>query len=1174
MKIKIHMMKQPIFITIIIIALLQTGVINAQSFSLITADTGAFIHYRGNETVVNTAIDMLIDDSRFVCTTPFTKINEPTDKSIIIGIPNREPWLCELLEHYKLDYKTLANQWEAYRIIDVGNHLFVLGSDPRGTAYGVLEFSRQIGVSPWVWWADVKPQRRNQVSYTGDDAVHAPSVQYRGIFLNDEDWALMPWSTRTYEPTTQVGAIGPETYSRIFELLLRLRANTIWPAMHECSIPFFQVEGNKQAAEKYGIVLSTSHAEPMMRTNTGEWDNNKYGPFNFLTNQKHVLSYWEERVKQLTHTENIYTIGMRGIHDGRMQGVQTLDEETQVLYQVIEEQRDMLRRNNSGKNIVDIPQIFIPYKEVLEAYDNGLKLPDDVTLVWCDDNHGYIMRQSNVQEQKRSGGAGVYYHVSYWGKPHDYLWLGSTQPGLIYAEMKRAWDNGARKLWILNVGDIKPNEYLTEFFLDMAWDINSITGNTVNTHLHNWLKTTFGSKISTDLSRVMQQYYHLAGQRKPEHMGWNQVEDWELRKINPQNRNGLQPVKDSQLSSTAFGDEMQRRIDQYQAIADASSRFAGDISPQLRDAYFQLIQYPVTAAAAINRKILYAQKSRLCATTNPEHAAFYAEEATRAYNEIATLDYTYNKDMASGKWELMMDMKPRDLPVFQQPVIPLLPTGTIPSAQSLPQAKPLSPAAGTPIESDRMIALNAASYINNISLETIESLGHSGKAVRLPAAAKINPRQPHLEYKITTSSSGPVKIKIGTIPMHSLHGNTEMRYAIVIDNQKPQIVSTRAGFLSEKWEENVLRNQSLIQIDGYIDSLGEHSLRMYAIDEELLVDQIMLDFDLKREHYLIPVPYDNNVEPTRAQTGMPPAPDNVNNPILPGYYADPEVMYSHKTGRYYIYPTTDGFQNWNGYYFKAFSSADLKNWKDEGVILNFQKDLTWAEKNAWAPCIIERKMPNGSYKYFYYYSAAKMIGIAVADHPTGPFVDPLGKPLIDYKLEGQQGGQQIDPDVFCDPRTGKYYLYWGCGYLAVVELNDDMISIKQNTARRITPPKYTEGTEVFYRNGIYYFMWSENDTRSEDYRVRYATAQSPDGPLEIPENNLILSKIPEKGIYGTGHNCVIQIPGVDEWYIIYHRFRRPNSINLGWSAGYHREVCMDKLEFNEDGSVKPVTPTL
>lgn len=302
--------------------------------------------------------------------------------------------------------------------------------------------------------------------------------------------------------------------------------------------------------------------------------------------------------------------------------------------------------------------------------------------------------------------------------------------------------------------------------------------------------------------------------------------------------------------------------------------------------------------------------------------------------------------------------------------------------------------------------------------------------------------------------------------------------------------------------------------------------------------------------------------------------DNNNNPVLQGYYADPEVLYSHKTGKYYIYPTSDGYHNWNGHYFKTFSSTDLKTWTDEGVIFDFTKNLIWAEKNAWAPTIIEKEI-NGKHKYFYYYSAAKKIGVAVSDDPTGPFVDPLDKPLIDYKPDDRRGGQEIDPDVFHDPVSGKDYLYWGCGYLAVAELNKDMTSIKKETIKVMTPDRtFTEGAEVFFREGIYYFLWSENDTRNEDYRVRYATASSPTGPLTIPRNNLILSKRPEKGIYGTGHNSILKVNNKDEWYIIYHRFRRPNAIKMGWSAGYHREVCMDKLEFNDDGSIKVVHPSL
>ena len=296
------------------------------------------------------------------------------------------------------------------------------------------------------------------------------------------------------------------------------------------------------------------------------------------------------------------------------------------------------------------------------------------------------------------------------------------------------------------------------------------------------------------------------------------------------------------------------------------------------------------------------------------------------------------------------------------------------------------------------------------------------------------------------------------------------------------------------------------------------------------------------------------------------------NPVLNGFYADPEILYSEKTGKFYIYPTSDGYYNWSGNYFKCFSSDNLVDWTDQGTILQLGKDVTWANRNAWAPCIIEKKI-NGQYKYFYYFSAAQKIGVAVSDNPTGPFVD-LGKPLIDKHPEGANGGQQIDQDVFTDPKTGKSYLYWGNGYMAGAELNDDMTSIKQETVTILKPDRtFREGSYVFYRNGIYYFMWSEDDTRSENYRVRYATSTSPLGEFTIPANNLVIAKDKAAGILGTGHNSVLQIPGKDEWYIVYHRFNYPKGATQGDAAGYNREVCIDKMEFNADGSIKQTIPT-
>ncbi|WP_455587117.1 family 43 glycosylhydrolase [Bacteroides sp.] len=297
-----------------------------------------------------------------------------------------------------------------------------------------------------------------------------------------------------------------------------------------------------------------------------------------------------------------------------------------------------------------------------------------------------------------------------------------------------------------------------------------------------------------------------------------------------------------------------------------------------------------------------------------------------------------------------------------------------------------------------------------------------------------------------------------------------------------------------------------------------------------------------------------------------------NNPVLDGYYADPEVLYSEKTNKFYIYPTTDGTPGWASSSFKTFSSDDLINWEDEGEILVLGKDVEWSDRNAWAPAIIEKKISEGYYKYYYYFTASQQVGVAVANDPTGPFLDS-GKPLINSKPSGVTGGQEIDPDVFTDPVTSKSYIYWGNGYLAVAELNDDMVSVKEGTTRVITPSDNTfrEGVYVFYREGRYYFFWSEDDTGSENYKVRYGVSSTPVGPISIPANNIVIQKNVAKQIYGTGHCSVLQMPGKDdEWYIVYHRFGRPRVD----PSGYRREVCIDKLEFSADGSVVQTTPTL
>ena len=305
------------------------------------------------------------------------------------------------------------------------------------------------------------------------------------------------------------------------------------------------------------------------------------------------------------------------------------------------------------------------------------------------------------------------------------------------------------------------------------------------------------------------------------------------------------------------------------------------------------------------------------------------------------------------------------------------------------------------------------------------------------------------------------------------------------------------------------------------------------------------------------------------------------SPILAGFHADPEVMYSHLTNRYYIYSTTDGVPGWGGSYYTCFSSADLTFWQYEGQCLNLPRDTRWASGNAWAPAI-EEKLVDGKYRYFFYFSGetghGKAIGVAVADTPVGPFKE-VGHPIVDKRPEGQKNGQQIDVDVFTDPETGKSYLYWGNGYMAGAELNDDMLSIKEETIVRMTPRggslqdyAYREAPYVFKRNGLYYFLWSVDDTGSPNYHVAYGTSTSPLGPITVAEQPFVLIQDPAQEIYGPAHNSVLQIPGRDEWYIVYHRINK-NFIDRDQGPGFHREACIDRMEFNADGTIRPVVPT-
>ena len=737
------------------------------------------------EKVVQTALKLFIRDYQSVFSA--SAAVDARQGNIIVGTVGKSP----LLKAVSADVSALIGKKQAFllQVLPDGK-LLVAGSDSHGTAYGIMELSCLIGVSPWEWWADVTPEKKTSFVLSAEyQTLQSPSVEYRGIFINDEDWGLMPWSSQTYEPSDVKGHIGPKTNARIFELLLRLRANTYWPAMHECTLPFFLTEGNRKVAEEYGIFIGSSHCEPMVCSAAGEWRRRGQGDYDYVNNSASVYKFWEDRVKEVAQQGNIYTLGMRGVHDGQMQGAKTVAEQKAVLERVLKDQRGLLQKY-VNKDVTTIPQAFIPYKEVLDIYNAGLQVPDDVTLIWCDDNYGYIRHFPTAEERARKGGNGIYYHVSYWGRPHDYLWLGTFSPYLLHQQMKLAYDRGIQKMWVLNVGDIKPAEYQIELFLDMAWNIDEVNEIGVTAHLKSWLEREFGSNCAEELLPAMEAHYQLSYIRKPEFMGNTREEERDPK---------YKVIKDLPWSEQTISE----RLRSYTVLSDVVERMESNIPADRQDAYFQLVKYPVQAAAQMNRKILTAQLAR--------HSKADWKQSDAAFDSIASLTQQYNS-LQNGKWNRMMDFQPRKLPVFKRVE---------------------HTTATEPMVTDRKILCkwNAMECTYGKPVP-YEGLGYERKAAGIRKGSSLT-------FAFDDYGKDSVEVEIRLLPSHPLD-EKQLRFAISVDEAVPQTVSYETKGRSEEWKENVLRNQAIRKVTLPINKQASHKLVITALDEGVVLDQVIL----------------------------------------------------------------------------------------------------------------------------------------------------------------------------------------------------------------------------------------------------------------------------------------------------------------------------------------------
>ncbi|MDQ8186140.1 glycosyl hydrolase 115 family protein [Pelagicoccus sp. SDUM812002] len=807
------------------------------AFPIASRGKVASIHFASEDaTVVSIAATHLAQDIEAV-TGRKTELNpQKKGPKIFIGTLGQSSLIESLDLAGHIDLEQLEGRWESFLIATFPDPnsrgttaLAIVGSDRRGTAYGVYELSQAIGVSPWNWWADVPAKKSSNLWVkSGTQRFGPPSVKYRGIFINDEDWGLHPWAAHTFDP--QLGDIGPKTYEKVFELLLRLKANTLWPAMHEVTKAFNSYPENKRIADDFAIVMGSSHAEPLLRNNVTEWSEPK-SHFNFSTHSKEVTAYWETRVEQNAPYENIYTLGMRGIHDSGMTGASTMQDKVDALSKIFKTQRELLA-NHVSPDIEAVPQAFTPYKEVLEIYRAGLEVPEEVALVWPDDNHGYIRYLPNEAERKRRGGSGVYYHLSYLGSPLAYLWLCTTPPPLIWTEMNKAYQLGARNIWIANVGDIKPAEKETELFLQMAWDIDRWSLDTLPDFLETWAAREFGSQHATAIAEILDAYYQLNYQRRPEHLQW-----WL-----PHTR-----VR----SSTLNGAETKARVQAFSELVRSTDAIGKALPSDAQDAFFQLVAYPVKASAYANLRYFHAEQHSRNFNQNPLAAREHAARSREADAQVIALTRHYNQELAGGKWRRMMSEEPADAMwrSYRASPIPL-------PSEAMARSKketiiPTSDLSFLPNPSqETFIAIEAEAVsgkrdLDSVRWDTVPGLGRIGDSVLAgpPDAATIplGEPSPYLEYEFEIHESGDYNLQAELIPSFPLNGQSELRFAFSIDDGDPQLMSVARTVNDNAWKQAVLTAQVTVNASGTLRlDDGKHLLRLYFVDPGVSIDRIFL----------------------------------------------------------------------------------------------------------------------------------------------------------------------------------------------------------------------------------------------------------------------------------------------------------------------------------------------
>jgi hypothetical protein len=769
-------------------------------------------------------------------------VDKPIAKQlIIIGTIGKGGVIDQLIRQKKLDVSTIAGKWEAHitQVIQnplpgVKSALIIAGSDKRGTIYGIYGLSAQIGVSPWHWWADVPVKHKdNLYVIPGKYVDEGPAVKYRGIFINDEAPAFSGWAKEKF------GGINHLAYEKVFELILRLKGNYLWPAMWGNT---FNDDDKLDPvlADEYGIVMGTSHHEPMNRAQQ-EWKRYGTGAWNYETNGAVLRDFWKKGIENMGNKETLVTIGMRGDGDMPM----TDGSNIALLEKIVSDQRKIIA-DVTGKDASETPQIWALYKEVQDYYDKGMRVPDDVTLLLSDDNWGNIRKLPKLGSSPRKGGYGIYYHFDYVGDPRNYKWLNTNQISKIWEQMHLAYEYNARQVWIVNVGDLKPMEFPISFFMDYAWSPNSWPVSRVQDYTKLWATQQFGSAYADEIAKILTLYTKYNARCKPELLNENTY-------------------------SLVNYHEFDHVVADYDKLRDDAVDLYRKMPGTYKDAYYQLVLHPVEACANLNELYYYTAKNKLYAAQGLAATNAMADSVKKCFERDSLIAHYYNKILANGKWDHMMDQTHIGYTGWQEP-----PVNKMPEVKTI--ALPVLPKMGVaiegkgqkmPVNEDPSVFYDDNGYISIEAEHYSKAVGNStanwmiipdyGRTLSgvtpTPVTAKSEQpggNSPHLEYKISLADTGKIAIEAYISPTIDFTGINGLHYAVSIDDGQPQVVNINADRSQAAWSRDVSDNIKKLTTTVHISTKGRHILKYWMVDPGVVLQKLVINTGGEKPSYLGP----------------------------------------------------------------------------------------------------------------------------------------------------------------------------------------------------------------------------------------------------------------------------------------------------------------------------------